>query len=117
MHGTKEGVCIYNVSWALRELNVALCRGNASLCQPGAYAATRASGRTLKRGRALLSAEVAQACFATRMWAWGSWFGLTLGYVALLCAVYVQLHPVLFPAGGNLSSVPLCGKSIYTCPV
>jgi hypothetical protein len=30
---------------ALRELNVALCRGNASLCRSDAFVATRASAR------------------------------------------------------------------------
>jgi hypothetical protein len=44
---------IYN-----RELSVALCRGNASLCRSGAYVATRAAGRAPMRGLAQLSAEV-----------------------------------------------------------
>jgi hypothetical protein len=45
------------ISWALRELSVALCRGNASLCLSSAYVATRASGRTPMRGLAWHSAE------------------------------------------------------------
>jgi hypothetical protein len=40
------------ISGALRELSVALCRGNASLCRSGAYVATRAAGRTPMRGLA-----------------------------------------------------------------
>jgi hypothetical protein len=43
---------------ALRELSVALCRGNASLCRSGAYVATRAAGRAPMRGLARPSAEV-----------------------------------------------------------
>jgi hypothetical protein len=46
------------ISGALRELSVALCRGNASLCRSGACVATRAAGRTPMRGRARPSAEV-----------------------------------------------------------
>jgi hypothetical protein len=52
------------LSWAafimgvLRELSVALCQGNASLCRSGAYAATRAAGRTPMRGLAPPSAEL-----------------------------------------------------------
>jgi hypothetical protein len=51
---------IYNafISGALRELCVALCRGNASLCRSGAYVATRAAGRAPMRGLAQPSAEV-----------------------------------------------------------
>jgi hypothetical protein len=37
------------ISGALRELSVALCRGNASLRGSGAYVATRASGQTPMR--------------------------------------------------------------------
>jgi hypothetical protein len=47
------------VSGALRELSVALCRGNASLCRSGTYVATRAAGRTPMRGLARPSSEVA----------------------------------------------------------
>jgi hypothetical protein len=46
------------ISGALRQLCVALCRGNASLCRPGAYVATRAAGRAPMRGLAQPSAEV-----------------------------------------------------------
>jgi hypothetical protein len=46
------------ISGALRELRVALCRGNASLCRSGAYVATRAAGWTPMRGLAQSSAEV-----------------------------------------------------------
>jgi hypothetical protein len=46
------------ISGALRELSVALCRGNASLCRSGAYVATRAAGRAPMRGLAQPSAEV-----------------------------------------------------------
>jgi hypothetical protein len=46
------------ISGALRELGVALCRGNASLCRSGAYVATRAAGRAPMRGLAQPSAEV-----------------------------------------------------------
>jgi hypothetical protein len=46
------------ISGALRELSVALCRGNASLCRSGAYVATRAAGRAPIRGLAQPSAEV-----------------------------------------------------------
>jgi hypothetical protein len=46
------------ISGALRELSVALCRGNASLCRSGAYVATRAAGRAPMRGLAQSSAEV-----------------------------------------------------------
>jgi hypothetical protein len=37
------------MSGALRELSVALCQGNASLCLSGAHVPTRASGRTPMR--------------------------------------------------------------------
>jgi hypothetical protein len=46
------------ISGALRELSVALCRGNASLCRSGAYVATCAAGRAPMRGLAQPSAEV-----------------------------------------------------------
>jgi hypothetical protein len=46
------------ISGALRELSVALCRGNASLCRSAAYIATRAAGRAPMRGLAQPSAEV-----------------------------------------------------------
>jgi hypothetical protein len=46
------------IAEALRELGVALCRGNASLYRSGAYVATRAAGRTPMHGLARLSAEV-----------------------------------------------------------
>jgi hypothetical protein len=46
------------ISGALRELSVALCRGNASLCRSGANVATRAVGRTPMRSLARPSAEV-----------------------------------------------------------
>jgi hypothetical protein len=68
------------ISGALRELNVGLCRGNASLCRLGAYVATRAAGQTLMRGLAWSSTEVVEACFAPRMW-FGV-FGAALLFVA-----------------------------------
>jgi hypothetical protein len=43
-------------SGALRELSVALCQGNASLCRSGAYIATHAAGRTPMRSLARLLA-------------------------------------------------------------
>jgi hypothetical protein len=46
------------ISGALRELSVALCRGNASLCRSGAYVATSAAGRAPMRGLAQPSAAV-----------------------------------------------------------
>jgi hypothetical protein len=46
------------ISGALRELSVALCRGNASLCRSGVYVATCAAGRAPMRGLAQPSAEV-----------------------------------------------------------
>jgi hypothetical protein len=88
------------ISGALRELSVALCRGNASLCRSGAYVATSADGRAPMRGLAQPSAEVVSACLLPRVWVWGFWFGLALRRVALLCGVFVQLHLALFPAGG-----------------
>jgi hypothetical protein len=59
------------VSGALRELGVALCWGNASLCCSVAYVATRAAGRTPMRGLARPSAEVVKACLVPRVWVWG----------------------------------------------
>jgi hypothetical protein len=56
------------ISGALRELSVALCRGNASLCRSGAYVATRTAGRTPMCGLARPSAEVASACLAPHVW-------------------------------------------------
>jgi hypothetical protein len=73
------------ISGALRELRDALFRGNASLCQSGAYVATRASGRTPMRGLARPSAEVVKACPVPRLWVWSVWFGFALRCVALLC--------------------------------
>jgi hypothetical protein len=35
-----------------------------------------------------------------RVWVLGFLFGFALRFVALLCAVYVRLHLVLYPAGG-----------------
>jgi hypothetical protein len=54
------------------------------------------------RGLARSSTEVVKACSAPRMWVWGFWFGFALRCAAssLLCAWYVRLHLVLFPAGG-----------------
>jgi hypothetical protein len=46
------------IAGALRELRVALCWGNASLCRSGAHIATCAAGRTPMRGLARPSAEV-----------------------------------------------------------
>jgi hypothetical protein len=46
------------ISGALRELSVALCRGNVSLCRSGAYVATSAAGRAPMHGLAQPSAEV-----------------------------------------------------------
>jgi hypothetical protein len=40
------------ISGALRDLSVALCRGNASLCRSGAYVATHAAGQTPMPGLA-----------------------------------------------------------------
>jgi hypothetical protein len=45
-------------SGVLRELSVALCRGNASLCRSGAYVATRAAGRIPMRSLAQPTTEV-----------------------------------------------------------
>jgi hypothetical protein len=45
-------------SGALRELSVAFCRGNASLCRSGAYVATSAASRAPMRGLAQPLAEV-----------------------------------------------------------
>jgi hypothetical protein len=87
---------------SLRELSVALCRGNASLCRLGAYVAARAAGRTPMCGLARPSAEVVSACLAPvcGFGVWGVWFGFALRCVALLCGVLVRLHLALFPAGG-----------------
>jgi hypothetical protein len=46
------------ISGALRELSVALCRGNMSPGRSGAYVATRAAGRAPMCGLAQPSAEV-----------------------------------------------------------
>jgi hypothetical protein len=46
------------ISGALRELSVALCRGNASLSRSGAYVVTRAAGQAPMRGPARPLAEV-----------------------------------------------------------
>jgi hypothetical protein len=59
------------ISGALRELCVALCRGNASLCRSGAYVAMRASGWTPMRGPARPSAEMVSACYEPRVWLLG----------------------------------------------
>jgi hypothetical protein len=88
------------ISGALRELSVALCRGNASLCRSRAYVVTLAAGRTPMRGLARPLAEVVEACLTPRVWVWGVWFGFALRCVALLCGVFVRLHQALFPAGG-----------------
>jgi hypothetical protein len=44
--------------------------------------------------------NVQVACFALRVWVLGFWFCFAFRCVALLCAMYVRLHLVLFPAGG-----------------
>jgi hypothetical protein len=90
---------------ALRELSVALRRGNVSLCRSGAYVVMRAAGRTPMRGLARPSTEMVEAkyvvaCFAPCVWVLGFWFGFALRRVALLCGVYLRLHLDLFPAGG-----------------
>jgi hypothetical protein len=46
------------ISGSLRELSVALCRGNASLGRSGLYNLTRVSGRAPLRGLSCPSAEV-----------------------------------------------------------
>jgi hypothetical protein len=101
------------VSGALRELSVALCRGNASLCRSGAYVATRADGRTPMRGLARHSADLVSACLAPRVWGWGVWFGFALRCEVLSCGVFVQLHLALFPAGGPF--LPSLSVSISAC--
>jgi hypothetical protein len=45
------------------------------------------------------SAEVAQACFALRVWVWGVWFSFALRCVALLCGVFVRFLLALILAG------------------
>jgi hypothetical protein len=45
------------ISGELRELSVALCQGNASLCRSGACVAMRAAGWTPMRGLARPSTE------------------------------------------------------------
>jgi hypothetical protein len=45
-------------SGALRELGVAMCRGNASLCRSSLYVLTRVSGQAPLRGLSCASAEV-----------------------------------------------------------
>jgi hypothetical protein len=85
---------------ALRELSVAPCRGNVSLCWSGGYIATRAAGRAPMRGLAQHSAEVVEACLSPRVRVRGFWFGFALRRVALLCGVFVRLHLALFPADG-----------------
>jgi hypothetical protein len=87
---------IYIHTEALRELSVALCRGNASLCRSGACVETRAAGRAPMRGLAQPSAEVVQACLLPCVWVWGFWFGFALRRVALLCGVFVRLRLVFF---------------------
>jgi hypothetical protein len=52
------------------------------------------------RGLAWLSTEEVKACFAPCVWVRDSLFGFALHCVALLCAIYVRLHLVLFLAGG-----------------
>jgi hypothetical protein len=46
------------ISEMLRELRIALCRGNASLGWSGLYALTRAAGRAPLRGLSCPSAQV-----------------------------------------------------------
>jgi hypothetical protein len=85
------------ISGALRDLSVALCRSNASMCRSGAYVATRAAGWTPMRGLARPSVEVVSACLAPRVWVWGVWFGFALRSLAMwrVCAIAPA-----FPAGG-----------------
>jgi hypothetical protein len=85
-------------SGALRELSVALCRGNASLCRSGAYVATRAAGHTPMRGFARPLPEVVEACLAPRVLVWVVWFCFALRNLA--SGGFVRLHLALFPAGG-----------------
>jgi hypothetical protein len=93
---------IYLQTGALRELGVALCRGNASLCRSGAYVATLAAGRAQMRGLARPSAEVVSACLSPCVWFWGFWFGFALRCIALLCGVFVRLRLAFFSAGGGV---------------
>jgi hypothetical protein len=58
------------ISRALRELSVAVCPSNASLCRSGAYVATRAAGQTPMRGLTQPSPEVVLACVAPHVWVW-----------------------------------------------
>jgi hypothetical protein len=85
---------------AIWGLSVALCWGNASLCWSGACVATRASGRTSMRDLARPSAEVVEACLTPHVYNLRFWFGFALRCVALLCAVCVGLHLVLFRLAG-----------------
>jgi hypothetical protein len=110
------------ISGALRELSVALCRCNASLCRLGAYVATRASGQTLVRGLARPSAKVVWACFAPL---YVGFFCLAALCEALLCAVRVGLPLVTLPAGRPfLPSLYVknfycfsCLLTLWPCPV
>jgi hypothetical protein len=65
------------IAGALRELSIALRRGNASLRRLGANVATRASGQAPMCGLARPSAEVVEACFAPRVLVLGFWFALS----------------------------------------
>jgi hypothetical protein len=65
-----------SLAGACREL--ALCRGNASLCRSGACVAMRAAGWTPMRGLARPSTEVVEACFALLVWVLGFGFWVRL---------------------------------------
>jgi hypothetical protein len=102
------------LSGALRELSVALCRVNASLCRSGAHVATRATGRTAMRVLAQRSTDMVETCIAPRVRVWGFCFGYALRCVALLGGVCVRLCPVLFLLAGLFFLLSLC--ETYWCP-
>jgi hypothetical protein len=83
---------------ALRELSVALCRGNTSLCQSGACVATRAAARL----RCAVSPGPRLGLFrpVSRPVCEFGVSGSASLCVALLCGVSVRLHLALFSAGG-----------------
>jgi hypothetical protein len=89
------------ISGALRELGVALCRGNAFLGRSGLYALTRASGRASLRSLACLSAEVVCGCSRLPVgrspWlTCGGVFGACLVWVCLVWLAFICVLPWLF---------------------
>jgi hypothetical protein len=83
----------YELSGALRELSVALCRGNASLGRSGLYALTQASGQAPLRGRSCSSAETVLCCprLPVARSPWLTCVGVSRAFLVWVCLMWLAV--------------------------